>query len=1608
MTSGGGAGGQAAVVHVDVVGRFEEFERRINELESQAGNAGESAGSAFSGKFSAGLAIATAGAVALAGAVVGVAASSFNLAQEAAQNVDEFQSKLGATREEAEMLGGVAEQVFGNNWTGSLEEAGQAVANVRKEISDLADEDLQKVTEGTVAIAETFEQEQGTVAAAVQSLMKATGMSAQEAMDFITAGFQKGLDSSGDFLDTLNEYGPQFEKSKIGADQLFSLLETGAAKGALGTDKIADAFKEFGLTVVEVSDASADVYNEIGLSHAKIVADINSGKTTTAEAFQLVVDKVKQVKGEADRTRIMAAIFGGAGEDLAAGIKGLDLTKTKLSELGGATDSLNQRYTSLNDFAAGMWRKIQVAMLPVGKELLGMANEAVPYLQKAFDGVAQKLPGMIRTGIDAAKQFGTTAVNVYNSVRPAIDATITTVEKLSGFISRNREVLIPLTAAVGAGAAAFGLYRAGVVAVTAAKAAWTVATTTATTASIALRAAITFLTGPIGLVITAVGLLVGAGVALYRNWDEIKAFADRTWGAIKEIVANAINGAVAFLRGVDMRGLGLDIVQGLVNGILAGPRLVLAAARGLGSAVINGVKGVLNIQSPSRVMQELGEFTAQGFVKGIESQVPSVRKAAQETSKAFLEALGDLKLERETGGLNLTTYTRTLEQAAVQLRAKLKTVQEGTPAYSDWLKALKAVTTELDGVKGKATETQTAAKQMADEMARNRAQIVQGEAMERYVQGLRSATAAQLQHALETARARGETERYNAIRDEMKRRTEAATTAQEKATEAARNHQQQLADNRAQIAATEAQERYIKGLRAATDAQLASALQTARTRGEVERYNAIRDEQKRRAEAVASAEDKAAEATRRAAEAVEQGRKAIADAREYDTWKAAMQRATDDQLASGLAAYEAAGNQQRYNDVLAEQKRRADEAAAAVSVLVDEQIKAANAQYANVQAAADMAYRQSYGVGEGGLVSALSALTGFTPEQVRADVERALTELERLNPGAAAIVGRAYADVLAEQRQAVQEQQSLWNLQAEGNKRAADTAIAEADRLSEDGDWSGAARVLEDALDDLYAAAEGGEDAADAINAVTDALNRLAAARAGLKGNDRTLADWRDLVASGQQDPMMDGPVEARGTRPKETPTVVSPPRVAPEVIKSWDDFSKAIAKAEWVRETTDELKAMDATQLANAKTLAISSRDLDRYNLVLAEEERRAKAAAEGSKLLADLTREAARAAGETQRPYADQIAKLTELRGVVGVNQVELEKLILKFQDLQAQAEKQQGIDKMVGKINEFSNYARQAIPIVTGAMQALGGVTGEVADQWASDLGSMVGDLTNIATAIAKGDWIGAAVQGLMSIFNWFNRNAEAASKAAKATADYNNQFKFAQGTAGGNYGTRTTGSYTTGFLFWSTTHYTEQIDQMKKDLALAAENGFVNGMKSGFNEALAKSDFSLFEKSLKTSVGRAVLDGLLDSFINQAIIAKIIGPAIDAYLKTGDTAALRTAIQAASGEARKFYDDVLAPIAQEFGLLGTDAAKPAPDAPTKPESDIKTIKVEMPTVSASLNFDVLSTLATVVERAAPRIETGGLAMVDGANRLLIAADRFERVVTGLELTPQGFRS
>ncbi len=93
------------------------------------------------------------------------------------------------------------------------------------------------------------------------------------------------------------------------------------------------------------------------------------------------------------------------------------------------------------------------------------------------------------------------------------------------------------------------------------------------------------------------------------------------------LIANAIIWVIKAVKGINLTQIGLDLMNGLAQGIKDGLKAVLTAAKGVADALPASIKKLLGIASPSTVFAELGMWSARGFAVGIEDETPSVEKA---------------------------------------------------------------------------------------------------------------------------------------------------------------------------------------------------------------------------------------------------------------------------------------------------------------------------------------------------------------------------------------------------------------------------------------------------------------------------------------------------------------------------------------------------------------------------------------------------------------------------------------------------------------------------------------------------------------------------------------------------------------------------------------------------------------------------------------------------------------------------------------------------------------------------------------------------------------------------------------------------------------------
>ncbi|MFE6482393.1 hypothetical protein ACFVGN_05560 [Streptomyces sp. NPDC057757] len=107
-------------------------------------------------------------------------------------------------------------------------------------------------------------------------------------------------------------------------------------------------------------------------------------------------------------------------------------------------------------------------------------------------------------------------------------------------------------------------------------------------------------------------------------------------------IIEAINKGT-FGTGRGMPGAGAAVAQGLISGMTGSTGQVSAAAAVMAYAVVTGIKGELQISSPSRVTKALAADVGKGFVEGMTASRDKIRAVARDLANDIRAALSGRK-----------------------------------------------------------------------------------------------------------------------------------------------------------------------------------------------------------------------------------------------------------------------------------------------------------------------------------------------------------------------------------------------------------------------------------------------------------------------------------------------------------------------------------------------------------------------------------------------------------------------------------------------------------------------------------------------------------------------------------------------------------------------------------------------------------------------------------------------------------------------------------------------------------------------------------------------------------------------------------------------------
>jgi hypothetical protein len=189
---------------------------------------------------------------------------------------------------------------------------------------------------------------------ASQAIRTGIATDATGAFDLLVTAQQRGLNTSQDLLDTVNEYSTQWRKLGLTGPEAMGLLTQAVKAGARDTDVAADALKEFSIRVVDGSKTTTDAFQALGLNADEMARKFAAGGRTSADAFDQVVDKIRAIQDPVEQSRVAVELFGTQAEDLGGALSKFDLS-TAVQQFGDvqgasqrAADTMVK--TSLNEW----------------------------------------------------------------------------------------------------------------------------------------------------------------------------------------------------------------------------------------------------------------------------------------------------------------------------------------------------------------------------------------------------------------------------------------------------------------------------------------------------------------------------------------------------------------------------------------------------------------------------------------------------------------------------------------------------------------------------------------------------------------------------------------------------------------------------------------------------------------------------------------------------------------------------------------------------------------------------------------------------------------------------------------------------------------------------------------------------------------------------------------------------------------------------------------------------------------------------------------------------------------------------------------------------------
>lgn len=362
------------------------------------------------------------GLLATGAAAVGTAIITAGLDTQKTMNM--MQARTGATGAELKELGRTARVVFVSGFGDSLEDAADAVVQVKQVLGETGNEAIESAKKAII-MRDVFAVDIPESLRAVRSANKQFGDETAATFDMMATLIQRVGDPSQDLADTINEYSADFAQAGFSQAEFFGILERGVSEGARNFDGLADVVREFTIRSIDGSEKTSAALNKLfattgrgGQEYFALQAEIDR---TTAS----IEDNIAAVEESQGAFEVQADIVNELEDQLSSARRELDeLSRPNLKGM----EEFDDKMFELDQRA----KRLQLALLDL--------EEDTP----AFEATKQSLEAvnteMDRIALERDLTIGAQLREIEKAATAGLEPVVTYEQALADVAAKQDEI----------------------------------------------------------------------------------------------------------------------------------------------------------------------------------------------------------------------------------------------------------------------------------------------------------------------------------------------------------------------------------------------------------------------------------------------------------------------------------------------------------------------------------------------------------------------------------------------------------------------------------------------------------------------------------------------------------------------------------------------------------------------------------------------------------------------------------------------------------------------------------------------------------------------------------------------------------------------------------------------------------------------------------------------------------------------------------------------------------------------------------------------------------------------------------------------------------------